>query len=153
MSVSIQWRSLRRGLLAGVAVTGLSACGSGSPTGDIEKTVGAGGVLTYQNKPLEFYQVTFYPEGHRPAAGTTDEQGRFVLGTNKAGDGAVAGTHRVAVTYVGPPSTNPEEGMNEFSTPPPPKVKVPRKYNDVKSSGLKYEVPAGGATDLKVNLE
>lgn len=152
MSVTALQRSLRASLLVGVIV-GLSACGQNAPTGDIEKTVSAGGVLTWQGKPLEFYQVTFYPEGHRPAAGTTDEQGKFVLGTNQIGDGAVAGRHRVAITYVGPPSTNPEEGMNEFSTPPPPKVKLPRKYNDAKSSGLQYEIPAGGTTDLKIELK
>jgi hypothetical protein len=143
----------RGGLLAGVVTAGLSACGPNPPTGNIEKTVPAGGVLTYRDQPLEFYQVTFYPEGHRPAAGTTDEQGKFVLGTNSVGDGAVAGTHRVAVMYVGPPSTNPEEGMNEFSAPPPPKVKTPAKYRDVKTSNLTVEVPASGSTDLKVVLE
>jgi hypothetical protein len=130
-----------------------AGCGSGQPTGDIVETVPAAGVLTYQGKPLQYYQVMLLPLGQRPAAGITDESGRFVLGTNGEGDGAVAGNHQVAVTYVGPPNTNPEAGMNDFSPPPPPKIKIPVKYRDVKTSGLRVEVPEGGTDDLKIDLK
>ena len=88
----------------------------------------------------------------RPAMGVTDAEGRFTLGTNKPGDGAVAGSHKVAVTWVGPPSTNPNEGMTEFTSPPPPKVKLDPKYSDPETSGLVLEVPESGSAELKVEL-
>jgi hypothetical protein len=138
-------------IVSTIALT-LPGCNS-QPTGEVVETVPAAGTLTYQGKPLEFYQVTFYPLDRRPAAGTTDENGHFVLGTNKPGDGAPPGLHHVTVTYVGPPNTDPAAGMSDFSPPPPPKVKIPAKYAVVKSSGLKVEIPEGGSQDLKIELE
>lgn len=129
----------------------LAGCGS-QPSGDVLSTVPAGGTLTYKGKPLEFHQVIFMRKGERPAAGVSNGDGKFTLGTNDAGDGAPPGDYEVAVTYVGPPSTNPEEGMNEFTTPPPPKVKIDRKYSDSTKSGVKVTVPNGGSTGLKVDL-
>lgn len=105
------------------------------------KTVPAGGVLTLNGAPLEFYQVTCFPEGDRPAVGTTDIDGRFSLGPNEIGDGAVPGKHKVSVTYVGPPSKNPEEGITEFSAPPAPKQKVHKKYFVPEISGLTMTIP------------
>jgi hypothetical protein len=112
-------------------------------------TVPAAGVLTYRGQPLEYHQVMFYPSSQRPAAGTTDANGRFVLGTNREGDGAPVGTHQVAVTYVGPPNSNPEDAASL----PPPKVKIPAKYRSTKTSGLQVEIPAGGSKDLKIDLQ
>lgn len=131
-----------------------TGCGPGQPTADIVETVPVAGVLSYQGKPLEYHQVTCYPSGgERPAAGIADASGRFTLGTNGEGDGAVAGTHQVAVTYVGPPNTDPEAGMNDFSPPPPPKVKIPAKYRNIKTSELQVEIPEGGIDDLKIDLQ
>ena len=139
-------------LVTAVAV-GLVGCGPAAPTSTLEETVPAGGLLTYRGQPLEYYRVTFFPDGHRPAAGTTTSDGRFVLGTNREGDGAVVGTHRVAVVYVGPPNTNPDAGMNDFSPPPPPKVKIPAHYHKAEKSGLAVEIPAGGNTELEIALQ
>jgi len=129
----------------------LFGCG-GQPSGDVLSTVPAAGVLTYKGKPLEFHQVIFMSEGKRPAAGASDSDGKFTLGTNEVGDGAPPGEYEVAVTYVGPPSTNPAEGMTEFTTPPPPKIKIDRKYADSAKSGLTVTVPSGGSSDLKIEL-
>ncbi len=130
-------------------VLGSAGCGSGQPSGDVVPTVPAAGVLTYRGQPLEHHQVLVYPSSQRPAAGVTDANGRFVLGTNREGDGAPVGTHQVTVTYVGPPNLNPEE-----ATPlPPPKVKIPAKYRNVKTSGLQVEIPEGGSQDLKIELQ
>lgn len=136
-----------------VATCFFTGCGEGTPTGDVIDTVEAGGVLTYKGQPLEYHQVTLFPTDNRPAVGTTDAEGKFTLGTNGAGDGAVPGTHKVAVIYVGPPSTNPEEGITEFTQPPPPKVKIDKKYQDTETSGVTVEVPEDGSTELKIELK
>lgn len=132
----------------------MGGCGSSVPSGDIVKTVQAEGVLHFQGNPLAFHQVTVMPsDGGRPAVGVSDETGHFILGTNRLGDGAIAGEHPYAVHYVGPPSTDPNEGMTVFTTPPPPKVKIPKKYTDPARSGLIVDIPAAGTTDLVLDLK
>jgi hypothetical protein len=136
-----------------IALPLVLGCGDSGPKADIETTVTASGTVTFEDAPLEFYQVTFQPEGHRVASGVSDAAGKFVLGTNKQGDGAVAGSHKVSVVYVGPPNTDPNAGMNDFKPPPPPKVKIPAKYHRPETSGITIEVPAGGSSDLHVDLK
>ncbi len=105
----------------------------------------------YQGKPLAYYQVQFIPEEGRPAAGITDENGNFMLGTNDVGDGAPSGSHRVAVTYVGPPPA-PDYGVTNFDPVPPPEFKIPKKFSDPQKSGLVVEVPEAGKTDFVIEL-
>lgn len=144
---------LMRALVAPILIASLIGCAA-QPTGDVLPTVRVSGTLTYKGNPLEYHQVTFAPnDGQRPAAGISDENGKFTLGTNSPGDGAITGTHNVSVIYVGPPNDDPEFGINEFYSPPPPKVKIPRKYADPKRSGITIEVPAGGLSDVAVELK
>ncbi len=144
---------LVRALVAPILIASLIGCGS-QPSGDVLLTVHVSGILTYKGQPLEYHQVTFTPsDGQRPAAGISDENGKFTLGTNSPGDGAIKGTHNISITYVGPPNDDPEFGINEFYSPPPPKVKIPRKYADPKNSGITIEVPAGGLADVAVELK
>ena len=132
----------------------LVAQGCFSSNGDVkESTVSASGVLTYQDKPLEYHQVYFSTEGHRPATGVSDADGKFTLGTNQQGDGAAPGTHKVFLVYVGPPNTNPEAGITDFTPPPPPKVKIPQKYHRAETSELVVEIPKEGTSDLKIDLK
>lgn len=130
----------------------LVGCDS-NPTGDIVDTVPASGTLTFNGVPLEYYQVAFFPDNNRPAVGITDADGKFTLGTNGENDGAVVGMHRVAVTYVGKPSDNPDEGIMEFTPPPPPKHKIPGKYNAAETSGIMLEIPSDGTSDLALDLK
>lgn len=142
-------------LSIGIALTAAAAmtiCGCGEPSAKIEKTVRVRGVLVHSGSALAHYQVMFHPEdGRRPAAGVSDEQGRFVLGTNRAEDGAVVGKHRVTVVYVGPPAAS-RDGMIDFSPPPPPKVKIAAKFGQPETSGIVAEVPAAGLTEIKVEV-
>lgn len=116
-------------------------------------TVPASGKLSFQGKPLEYFQVTLIADGKRPAVGTSDSTGSFVLGTNKEKDGAEPGEYRVAITYVGPPSTDPNQGINEFAPPPPPKVKIPTKYGDPKKSGLSVTIPKNGNSTISLEIQ
>src|SRR5690606_7974325 len=94
-----------------------AGCGDAGPKADIEETVPAEGIVTFEGAPLEYHQVMLQPAGHRAAAGISDGSGKFVLGTNGQGDGAVVGTHKVSVVYVGPPNTDPNAGINDFKPP------------------------------------
>ncbi len=132
----------------------VAGCGGGQPTGEVVPVVKAAGKVTWKGQPLEYHQVILFPAGDgRPAAGVSDAEGAFVLGTNAPNDGAVKGTHRVAVTYVGPPNTNPEAGMTDFTPPPPPKVKIDKKYANVETSGITVEIPSSGKTDILIELQ
>jgi hypothetical protein len=135
------------------AILGIAGCGTAQPTGEILETVDASGTLTLNGEPLEFYQVAFFPTDNRPAMGISDSTGKFSLGTNKPGDGAIVGPHKVAVTWVGPPSTDPNEGIMEFTSPPPPTVEIDPKYSNPETSGLVIEVPATGSSELNIRLE
>jgi hypothetical protein len=116
-----------------------------------EHTVVARGVLTHKGQPLANYAVTLQPtEGQRGAAGETDEQGHFVLGTNSEGDGAPPGQHRVGLAYLGPPASRPD-GQTNF-TAPQPNVKLAAKYASPETSGLTLEVPPSGSSDLKIEV-
>ena len=143
----------RATLLVLASVWSVSGCGNGQPTGDVVPTVTAKGTLTHKGAPLAYHQVNFFPEKDgRPASGVSGEDGQFVLGTNAPNDGATTGSNRVAVQYVGPPNTNPEAGMNDFSPPPPPKVKIDKKYTNIETSGLTIEIPSSGKSDIQIDL-
>ena len=129
-------------------------CGSAQPTGERIATVLVSGNLTKNGEPLEYYQVLFFPEdGERPAAGTANAEGNFVLGTNEPGDGAVPGTHQVAINWIGPPSDDPSEGIMEFSKPPAPPIKIDSRYADPRTSGIVVEVPLAGTNDVHIDLK
>lgn len=145
------WRLLFCLLTAALITSG---CGGGSgPVAETVPVVTASGTATFRGKPLEHYQVMLFPQDGRPAAGMVDAAGKFVLGTNQPGDGAPAGTHRVAVTWIGPPSTDPGQGVMEFTQPPPPTIKIPDKYANPETSGITVEVPESGTDAIVINLE
>jgi hypothetical protein len=117
----------------------------------VERTVPASGVLTHKGQPLSYYAITLQPiEGKRGAAGETDEQGHFILGTNSQGDGASPGKHSIGIAYLGPPAARPD-GQNNFKAPQP-KVKLAANYASPETSGLTVEVPASGSNDLKIDV-
>jgi hypothetical protein len=74
----------------------------------------AGGTVTLDGKPVPDLVVTFTPQagaaGGNPgksATGRTDAAGKFTLSTYKVGDGAIVGSHQVAVSLDGPNPTPP----------------------------------------------
>src|SRR5262245_37267853 len=132
-----------------------AGCGGYGHTAHIEKVVPVSGVVTYQGKPLEGYRVVFMPsDGRRPATGLTDASGKFVLGTNTANDGAPPGMNKVSFAWEPARTGQPgQETIND--TPdkmPKPKIKISEKYNDPERSGVTYDVPARGASDIKFDL-
>ena len=126
----------------------IPACNNKSISGP--KTVPVSGIVTFKGSPIADVVVTFYPADETPGAGRTDAQGRFTLGTNKQGDGAVAGRHRITVVYVGP--EQPSDVGNERPDMPVPKSPISLKYANPETSGLTEEIPDGGKSDVRINL-
>jgi len=111
--------------------------GCGSDSGQfVGQTVPVKGKVTYKGKPLTQEEIVFEPDGGsgREAHGNIQPDGTFELSTFKAGDGAVPGTHRVAVSGTGK------------------KDAVPVKYKNTSSSKTEVDVAEGKAeyvVDLK----
>lgn len=79
----------------GLVLAGLTLVGCGGPG-----TIPAEGTLMVDGKPLEGVVVLFKPktpEG-KPASGTTDADGNFVLTTEINGDGAFPGEYSVGIS-------------------------------------------------------
>lgn len=133
-----------------------SGCGasSGAPQ---EKSVPVAGILSFKGEPLADFRVTFIPaDGRRAASGLTDAQGRFVLSTNAAGDGAPPGRNKVAVAWEGPP----QEDTGGLDTPienpanyPKPPVQIPTHYADPERSGIEFEIPPSGLEEVIIELQ
>lgn len=132
----------------------LSGCGDNyTPQAEIFKTVAASGVLTFKGKPLNGFIVTLHPEGEkRTASGTSDADGRFVLGTNAPGDGAVAGTHKVSVIWQPPEDDGLGSTVEDPAKLPKPPVQLPPKYASPETSGITLEIPESGSSELKLDL-
>ena len=97
------------------------------------KTFPVHGKVTYKGQPLKAGSITFEPEGAgRDGHADIQPDGTFVLTTYKNGDGAVGGTHRVAVSNAG--------------------KAVPLKYASVSSSKVEIEV-SEGKTDYTIELK
>lgn len=139
-----------------VGITTFSGCGDPGPVAEIEKVAPVSGTVTFQGKPLPGYQVTFLPtDGKRAATGITDAQGKFIMGTNDAGDGAPPGTHKIAFVWAPPSGGEPgqETIIDDPSKLPKPAIKIPAKYGNPETSGFTQEVPARGVQDLKFDLQ
>jgi hypothetical protein len=120
------------------------------------------GRVTYNGKPVTTGKIWFYPENGRPALGVLAEDGTYTLTTDRPGDGALVGTHRVAIqsTTVGPGSMVPKSREEEvaLSQKGHPgtwlvagKVEwlVPEKYCRPETSGLTAKVED---TNNEINL-
>jgi len=112
-----------------LAIVLLSSCwGCGSNAAPyVGKTVPVKGKVTYKGKLLTQGQIVFEPDNSgREAHGSIQPDGTFELSTFAKGDGAVPGTHRIAVTSgkVG-------------------EVVVPVKYKNTSSSKTEVEVAEG----------
>lgn len=86
------------------------------------------GKVTYNGQPIEYGTIMFEPDESRgttgpPASGSITSGGSFILSTDESGDGAIVGSHRVAVMGLEPmPQAqqltlpNPETSPREYMT-------------------------------------
>jgi hypothetical protein len=127
------------------ALVWVSGCGESG----VAPTVKATGIVTYKGQGLSGVNVTFTPDKGRSATGTTDPAGKFTLSTFKTGDGAVEGTHKVAIT---PSGTEPMPGTPEAAKAGAAKPEFPTKYRDPSQSGLTATVKKGAENNFKLEL-
>ena len=102
--------------------------------------------MLLDDRPLRSGTIITTPERGRGAQGTIDESGHFKLQTRGFGDGAVVGTHQIAVivtTDGGPAATNPEAEI---------KFAIPSRYTQADSSGLKINVLPNQENEVTLRL-
>lgn len=126
------------------------------PVAENEHSVSASGIVTFKGQPLAGYQVVLMPDGdRRPAIGVTNAQGEFVLGTNAPGDGCPPGKSKVAIVWAGPESNVDvveQSAIDDPSKMPKPAVEIPQKYSNPETSGITFDVPESGTSELKIDL-
>src|SRR5215204_2616518 len=93
------------------------------------------GKVTLDGKPLPSGNIVTIPTGGRGAVGPI-QNGEFELSTFAKKDGALIGTHKVAVSANEPP-----QGAGPEATAG--KLLVPQRYTNPETSGLTIEVKAG----------
>ncbi len=129
-------------LLAVVSLAAIAGCGSGRPN-----TVSVEGTVTLGGKPVDGAAVMLIPDGQgKPASGQTDHEGKFLLKTFEAGDGAMPGKYKVTVSLVKVSGVKADaDGLSGEVEPGGIKKEylVPEKYGDPKTSGLTAEVKSG----------
>jgi hypothetical protein len=124
------------------------------------------GKVTYDGKPVTGGKIMFYPESGRMALGEIGPDGTYALTTFKPGDGALVGSHRIAIesTRVGPGSLEAPKTLEEeieLSKRGGPGAKilvagkvewlVPEKYSRPETSGVTRTVVRGVNT-LDIDL-
>lgn len=120
--------------IVALAVLATAGCGGADDGQYSTTTVPVRGTVTYQGRPLTGGTVLFEPEGlGREAHGPIQPDGTFELSSYTQNDGAVVGSHRVAITDIADPS-------------------FPVKYRNSGSSGLTVEV-VEGQTDYPITLQ
>lgn len=125
----------------------LTGCGeSGGLSGSVPVT----GTVQFDGAPLEEGTVGFAPKdpaNGQPATGHI-KNGKFTMLTTASSPGVIAGDYLVRITSVDlgtaqalPPGVPPNPNA------PPPEVLslIPKKYGDIKTSGLEVSVKPGMA--------
>lgn len=96
------------------------------------------GTVTQKGKPLEGAIVAFTPEADgRPASGTTDSSGKYVLTTLVSGDGAVPGSYNISIAKYDQKATLPAK--SESGKPADPNDitnEYPEDYNELQASEI-----------------
>ncbi len=117
--------------------------------------------VTYKGAPVEGAVITFVDTGDPPAPafGKTDAQGVAKMKTFVEGDGAVVGTHQVAISKIettgGAPAVDqdsPEYDPNAVNMPTTVKYLIPQKYDSKATSGLTAEVKESGPNEFTFDL-
>ncbi len=134
-------------LMASLACTG---CGDDHP-----HTVTVQGTVIYQGQPLEGGELTFQPlmtntDGlRRPATGQIATDGTYQLSTFSQGDGALPGEYHVAITsLVGPAPIEVVDGGRSTR-----ESRIPLKYGNPASSGLRASVPTDAGQRVTVDFD
>lgn len=122
----------------------LSGCGGSS---NVEVT----GRVTLKGQNFQNIRgggVTFVPKTGKPFYGELQPDGTFQVKASDNKKGIPPGEYQLAVRV----QSQEFEGSNK-NNDAQPKLLSPKKYLDIKTSGLTQTIPAGGIKDLVINLE
>lgn len=126
-------------LAAALVISSVTGCGRGGAR--------VSGTVTLDGRPLETGSVQFHPAAAGPVAyGSIDAQGRFSLTVGAAASPVPPGRYTATVVAVAAP---PDAGPNVEAVPIPI---TPRKYGDVATSGLTFDLMPGENT-IGIELE
>jgi hypothetical protein len=107
------------------------------------------GKVTFNGKPLRFGGVMIEHDSGQPATGAIQSDGTFTMITDREGEGAVVGKHRVRVgCYEGQDPTKQLPGVERSIG----KLLIPARYTAFETSGLSVEVRPGENEPLLLNL-
>jgi len=135
------WRLLGKAtMLSLVLCVGVLGCGGGN-------LAPVKGKVTANGQPVQGGNLTFSPLGGsaeeretgKAATAEVQQDGTYTLGTNKPGDGAKVGKHRVAFTAPEVKVTEEQRANPKFRIPPSPYVGLAPNPSEV-------EVKAGPNT-------
>jgi hypothetical protein len=117
---------------------------------DGPRMVQVSGVVTLDGAPLADAAVALYPQQEGPMAGAnSDAQGRIVFATADR-QGVIPGRYRATVIKfesLGYDINKPDDYTNVTE-----KWYTPKRYSQVESSGLEYEI-SDTSSDLKIELK
>lgn len=155
-------RSLAAALSLGLMV--MAGCGTSAPQRDGPATYPVSGTVTQGGAPVTGATVRFErADGSQASTGRTDSQGKYILATFEAGDGAPAGDYRVTIVKIKGPEESaavPEDDPNYKGAEESPaegeeveyRNLLPEKYASVETSGLTATVTEG-PNNLDFQLE
>lgn len=145
-----------------------AGCGQATDSNRPE-TFSVSGTVTQDGQPLEGATVSFHAaDGSAGAVGITDASGNYTLTTFSAGDGAVAGDHKVTITKTDRPvieaksdgsvadtGDEPEEqqGTQSSERGGGPKNLLPEKYASPDTSGLTATVAESGENKFDFQVD
>lgn len=146
-------RSLAATITLGLAV--LTGCSDSAPKREGPPTYPVSGVVTQGGSPVAGATVRFeLADGSKSSSGRTDAQGKYVLATFEAGDGALPGDYRVTIVKMeggGSGQAVSEDdpnytGADEADEGAEIKNLLPEKYAKVETSELTATVTQGENT-------
>lgn len=112
----------------------------------------AGGVILHRGQPVAKATVVFHRnDGLVSSNATTDDAGRFMMGTYGSADGAPAGGYKVSVAVS--TTTEIEPGVLAPLPEGGARSPIPLTYADPSTSGLKVEIPDGGDREITIELK
>ena len=148
MQVSGSWESVRRGAACLIAALCLTTwgCGGASELDNQLPTNPAHGLVSFNSMPIPDATLAFHPVESFPGdmveaipRAKVDPDGRFVVSTYKAGDGAPAGEYRVAVSWQGPLDGVNDERGDDADLP----ELLPSRYQCPERSCIRVHIQEG----------
>jgi hypothetical protein len=133
--VRLAMRGAPVGCYCALAIVVFAGCNRSSQESQVS------GRVTLDGDQIGPGTVVFAPlEGGKPATGSIEKDGSYLLNTSRE-VGLAAGKYKVAISVRELP-----ENVKRSDQPPPGKLRIPGKYEQITTSGLEYEVAPGRNT-------